>query len=58
MSRAIYVPCDDSLLMLSGDKCPKCGSENATAEGGVTEGGDPWCDLDCLDCGHLWGWRL
>jgi len=53
MSREIYVPCDDSLLMLSGNRCPKCGSKNATAKGG-----GEWCDLDCLDCGHLWGWTV
>lgn len=60
MSRVIYGPDDGPLNVrhLQGDKCPKCGSNNHTAKGGLSEGGDPWCNLDCLDCGHLWGWTV
>lgn len=58
MSRVIYVPCDDSLLRMPANTCPNCGSKNYTSEGGLSEGGDPWCDHDCLDCGYLWGWTV
>ena len=58
MSRVMYVPCDDSLLRMPKGVCPRCGSKNFTSKGGVNEHGDPWCDHDCEDCGHLWGWSV
>lgn len=61
MSRVIYGPDDGPLstLNLQGDKCPKCYGKNHTAKAVLDARGEPCgAHLDCLDCGHLWGWTV
>ncbi len=57
MSRVIYGPDDDWALRIPRNECPKCGSKNYTESWWRDENGDPaGADMDCNDCGHLWGW--
>lgn len=59
MSRVIYGPDDGPLNVryLQGDKCPKCGSKNYTESWWRDDDDQPaGANMDCNDCGHLWGW--